>query len=415
VRSNARQPRRPPARPVLGLLLAFTLVWTAVPLAAAQDEREADDERRYESPTYGYTLEWDESWEIGQEFSEQGYDLLQLGRNQSTLWLEGQQGFAGDYTACLEDTIETFDDELGVSDLEPALDEDGEPIEDDDGTVAMAIYTFTVELEEGETQEGAALFACATLVPGESVIEVTHLAPLDDYESEVDAAAVVLDTLTIPPPEEIAARSAGPDSGGDGGDTTENLIATMDDAGEDIDAYWAEIFELSELDYESPDVVFYDYTIENECGVMEPLVVGPHYCPLDETIYMDVPFMEVAVLPYGDFAAAFVVAHEWGHHVQHLLDIEQCQIQQCLGGFTSLEVELQADCFAGSWTRHADDLGQLSFGDAESAIVVLAQLVGDPEGTRVYDPAAHGPGSLRAYWFLQGYYGGLSLCLEGME
>jgi predicted metalloprotease len=401
-------------RLALGLLVAASVGWATGPAAVARSGASIAD-GRYESPTYGYTLEWDESWEIGQEFSERGYDLLQLARNQSTLWIEGQQGFAGDYVACLEDSVAAFDDEPGVSDVDPVLDEAGEPIVEDDGTVALAVYTFTVELDEGDPREGAALFACATLLPGEAVIEVTHLAPRDDFEAEVAAAAEVLESLTIPSPEEIAERSAAPEPGGQAADPTERLVAVMDGAAADIDAFWAEIFATSGVNYESPAVVFYDQTIENACGVMEPLVVGPHYCPLDETIYLDVPFMELAVLPFGEFAAAFVVAHEWGHHVQHLLELEKCQIQECLGGFTSLELELQADCFAGAWTRFADDQGQLGFGDAESAVVVLAQLVGDPEGTRVYDRAVHGPGSLRAYWFLQGYYGGLSTCLEGME
>ncbi len=430
--------RHPSAFLVLALALVQAL---ALVPGRAMAQGVDEDANTYESPTFGYTLSWGEAWSVEEEFSENDFDFLQLGTSRSTLYLEGQENFEGEVDACLENALGNITGEPDIDNVEPLEGEDGKPVAGAEEGRAYAAYTYEVPQEDAEPLAGAAYLECRTLIPGTAALEITFATGRDSYEDEQPLAQEVLDTLVIPVPAEgedsdPGETDADADAGEedeDEGDTTvnddastsddgdtaddeasaEELIELMQESAADIDEYWSATFEASGLDYESPTVEYYDDTIETGCGTVEPLGTGPHYCPPDRAIYMDVPFMEdYVVSDYGEFSAAFVVAHEWGHHIQELLDVRSCQIQECLVGSTSLEIELQADCMAGSWTRYADDEGSLRFGDTESAVVVLAQLVGDPEGTAVDDPAVHGPGSLRAYWFLNGYYNGVEICLS---
>jgi predicted metalloprotease len=314
----------------------------------------------------------------------------------------------------VQDSIESITTEVGVSDVEP-MQRDGEVIEAGSPLVAYAALTFTLTGEDGEAVEGAVYVECRTLIGDEAVLEITHITAAEFFEEEHASVVTILRSLHMPSvsrtDEQQQPRRVSQD-GNTPREDSDELVTSMEDSAESIDTFWAKTFDEIGLDYESPEVVFYDRPVNSGCGGAAPMEVGPHYCYVDSTIYIDTIFMEELILPYGEFALAFVIAHEWGHHLQNELDVSQCQIQQCLGGYTSLETELQADCIAGMWTRYADDAELLSYGDAESAVRVLAELVGDPEGTSVDDPAVHGPGSLRAYWFLRGYYEGAAACFD---
>ena len=419
----------------LALLLGQAVSLGPVRVAAqGQGINQGQDSHSYTSPTFGYTVEWDDVWSVTQEFSESDFDLLKLETQASTLWLEGQYGFDGDPAVCLEDSAREQEVQPSIEEWEP-LERGGEVVAGSEEGRAFAAYSYEVE-SEGETLFGVFYFECRTLIPGEAALEITHLTSRDAYGRELAFVEDLLASLVIPEPtagedpeggegeepegnEEGGAtdETAGPEGEEAGGEdwgtvSSEQMIEDLEAAALDIDGFWVEVFAAAEQVYQSPELVFYDAPIDTGCGGAEPRAAGPHYCPPDLTVYMDVPWMTENVLPYGEFAPAFVLAHEWGHHIQQELDIKPCQIQECLGGATSLELELQADCLAGAWTRYADDNQSLQFGSAESAVVVLAQLVGDKEGTRIYDPALHGPGSLRAYWFLNGYYNGVEQCLS---
>ena len=365
------------------------------------------DGNRYVSPTFGYSVSWGDAWSVAEEFSESGFDLLELETRDGILWLEGQTDFGGDAAACLADAASSLDNEPGVENFAPVA-EDGTPVAGGDESRAFATYSYDLTFDDGTSAAAMAYLECRTIIPGEAVLEITHVAGSEVYAAEAAAAREVLATLVVPAPGEAGTPGAGVDS------TADRLVVVMEDAAADIDDFWQRTFAAAgeEDDYRTPATVFFDDAVETACGPAAPMEAGPFYCPLDETIYMDIRFMTELVLPeYGEFAAAFVVAHEWGHHIQQVLDIKQCEVHRCLSGATSLEIELQADCLAGAWTRFADDQGTLAFGDREAAVAVLARLVGDPEGTRIDDPAVHGPGSLRAYWFLKGYYEGVGTCL----
>ena len=395
-------------RTVTGALLGLSLLAPSGAIGVAAQGVEANT---YESPTYGYTIAWDGAWTVDREESEDDFDILKIDTEFSSLWFEGQRDFDGDPEACLDDSVSSFEDETNVLSVEPREDDLGS--EDDR---AFGVYDFTMSGEDDEELPGTMYLECRTLIPGEAALEITHLAGAAAYEDEAELVADVLGTL------ELFQIEAGQDDGDheptgesddDGSDSSDDIQGLMEIASSSIDEFWTATFEQLDIEYESPDIVYYDDTIETACGnAIEPMEIGPHYCPADSTIYMDLPFMEALVTPYGEFALGFVVAHEWGHHLQNVLEIPDCEIQQCLGGYTSLETELQADCVAGVWTAFADEAGLTNYGDAESAVIVLADLVGDPEGTSVADPSVHGPGSLRAYWFLRGYYDGVGICFD---
>ncbi|MDP9364960.1 MAG: neutral zinc metallopeptidase [Chloroflexota bacterium] len=176
----------------------------------------------------------------------------------------------------------------------------------------------------------------------------------------------------------------------------------------DLDDFWKDVFSAESVRYGSPTVVPFGQPVDTACGAVDASI-GPAYCPLDRTIYLEQGFLIGAEFEIGDFAAAFVVAHEWGHHVQHLRGFERSEAPDEFGELYSIELELMADCYAGVWTRDADTRGILDPGDVEEAILLALQL-GDLPGTSPHDPTAHGTNPQRVKAFLDGYFDGIMAC-----
>ncbi|CAA9583055.1 MAG: YpfJ protein, zinc metalloprotease superfamily [uncultured Thermomicrobiales bacterium] len=183
---------------------------------------------------------------------------------------------------------------------------------------------------------------------------------------------------------------------------------TVEVSAADLDAFWREAFAAEPERYVAPAVLPFDQVTFTGCGAADASF-GPFYCPLDRTIYLEERFLTGAETAIGDFAAAFVVAHEWGHHVQHLRGFRSSEVPTAFGDLYSIEFELMADCYAGVWTQDADTRGILESGDVEEAVVLALQL-GDASGTSPYDPSAHGTNAQRANAFLDGYLNGISAC-----
>ena len=181
---------------------------------------------------------------------------------------------------------------------------------------------------------------------------------------------------------------------------------------------WGDLFpEQVGQPYVEPEMVLYSGATETACGYGEA-ATGPFYCPADNRIYLDTDFfvtLDRQLGAGGDFAAAYVVAHEVGHHIQNELGILQ-QVAQAKGGAGQAEanalqvrVELMADCLAGIWARQIGDrYGALERGDLEEALNA-AERIGDDtlqrEAGRVVRPDSftHGTSAQRARWFLTGY------------
>ena len=179
---------------------------------------------------------------------------------------------------------------------------------------------------------------------------------------------------------------------------------------------WTDIFRQKGKEYQKPTLVTFDGQVTSACG-MASAAVGPFYCPGDANVYIDVSFfkeLEDKFNAPGDFAQAYVVAHEVGHHVQNLLGIsnkvhaEQSRMSQEEGNELSVRLELQADFLAGVWAHHAQKKAQiLEPGDVESALKA-ATAIGDDrlqmegQGYVVPDSFTHGTSKQRVRWFRLG-------------
>jgi uncharacterized protein len=187
----------------------------------------------------------------------------------------------------------------------------------------------------------------------------------------------------------------------------------------DVDATWQKIFTESGKTYEQPVVVLYDNGVQSACG-NTPSTVGPFYCPRDHKVYLDLTFMEQLqrrLNAPGDFAQAYIVAHEIGHHVQNLLGVmedvaREEQEDPESGNELSVRVELQADCLAGVWAHSAFAKGDLlESGDLEEGLTAAA-AVGDDriqkQSGQGVDPDSftHGSSEQRVTWFRAGFDGG---------
>ena len=212
-----------------------------------------------------------------------------------------------------------------------------------------------------------------------------------------------------------------------GATPSSDLEATpSDDAGKfvdfvagDVDATWTKLFQQSGKTYEQPVVVLYEQGVQSQCGAT-PSTVGPFYCPLDRKVYLDIGFMEELqqrLGAQGDFAQAYIIAHEIGHHVQNLLgvmdDVNLAQQENPDdANELSVRLELQADCLAGVWGHSAYQRGDLlETGDLEEGLNAAA-AVGDDRIQRSQtgrvDPESftHGTAEQRVKWFRAGFDGG---------
>ncbi len=190
---------------------------------------------------------------------------------------------------------------------------------------------------------------------------------------------------------------------------TETILADTEDT-------WNALFRSLGGDYREPSLVLYRNATASSCGLGQA-AMGPFYCPMDEKVYLDLAFFDELQTRFkapGDFAQAYVIAHEIGHHVQTLLGISD-QVQKAKRGLTqtranqlTVRQELQADCLAGVWAYHADRSRQLlESGDVEEGLRA-ASAIGDDrlqKQARGYvspDSFTHGSSAQRVRWFRVG-------------
>ena len=180
----------------------------------------------------------------------------------------------------------------------------------------------------------------------------------------------------------------------------------------DTEDTWHEIFSQMGRSYEEPKLVLFSGAVQSACGFAQS-ASGPFYCPGDRKVYLDTSFFDELGRRFGapgDFAQAYVIAHEIGHHVQTLLGISQ-QVGRGDNAM-SVRLELQADCFAGIWANHAQrSRDMLEAGDVEEALTA-ATAIGDDrlqqqsQGYVVPDAFTHGSSAQRVRWFRQGMQAG---------
>lgn len=189
----------------------------------------------------------------------------------------------------------------------------------------------------------------------------------------------------------------------------------LQDVTRDLDTFYRDSFGYTEFRYESPAVklIREGERAGTGCGSTES-GFWAFYCPPDETVYLDEPFLG-QLQQQADFAVAFVVAHEWAHHVQTGVGIERVQdTPEQWNELYSIELELMADCLSGAWTLDADTRGLLETDDIDEVINFTVQYLGDPPGTDAYDPQAHGTADQRVESFLNGYENGFLGCNQAI-
>ncbi|CUB00041.1 KPN_02809 family neutral zinc metallopeptidase [Thiomonas bhubaneswarensis] len=188
----------------------------------------------------------------------------------------------------------------------------------------------------------------------------------------------------------------------------------------DTEDTWRELFQQAGRQYVDPKLVLFSGAVQSACGYAQA-ATGPFYCPSDQKLYLDTQFfqeLQQRLGARGDFAQAYVIAHEVGHHVQNLLGVE-AKVREAMqrsspqrANALLVRLELQADCYAGVWAYHAQHERQvLEPGDVEEAINA-AQAVGDDrlqqraQGYVVPDSFTHGTSAQRARWFETGFASG---------
>ena len=200
-------------------------------------------------------------------------------------------------------------------------------------------------------------------------------------------------------------------------DPLADMIAVVIADTEDV---WGELFANQGRRYEQPALVLFTGSTRSACGLGQA-AMGPFYCPADRKAYIDLGFYEEMRTRFrapGDFAQAYVIAHEIGHHVQNLLGVSnkvrqmQAQAGKAEGNQLSVRLELQADCLAGVWANRADKArGILESGDIEEALNA-ASAIGDDRlqkqtrGTVVPESFTHGTSTQRQHWFRTGLQSG---------
>jgi uncharacterized protein len=221
------------------------------------------------------------------------------------------------------------------------------------------------------------------------------------------------DVPTAPAPPSSPSSPSSPPAPAGARDETKEFIARVLGDTEDT---WTKLFRDMQGQYRAPRLVLFRGGVESACG-MASSAVGPFYCSADQRVYLDRAFFEDLSRRFGapgEFARAYVIAHEIGHHVQNLMGITEKVAQQrertggARGNQLSVRLELQADCLAGVWGFYAKQRGLLEPGDVESGLGAAAAIGDDRIQQQVQGQVnpeswTHGSSEQRQRWFLAGY------------
>lgn len=198
-------------------------------------------------------------------------------------------------------------------------------------------------------------------------------------------AVTVVPAPPAPSPAPAPPRSSGPAG---------SIEAFVRELTPQIDRYWRERFAASGGPYTTPRVLWTERGRGVPTACSHRPMLGPGYCPVDQTVALDAAFFEPLWRRGADGAVVVVIAHEWGHHIQRLLGTLNTV-------YLNIQEELQADCFAGGFFGYADGMGWLDPGDIDEAVEMSASG-GDPPSTAWSDPRAHGSGQQRVDAFRRG-------------
>ncbi len=202
-------------------------------------------------------------------------------------------------------------------------------------------------------------------------------------------------------------------SGAQAGDPEDTVFEFTKFVAKDTQDTWTKLFASSDKQYPRAPVVIFSTATQSGCGTASSQT-GPFYCPTDNKVYLDLSFFNELSRRFGApgvFAAAYVIAHEVGHHVQSVLGIEadvrrKQRDDPDNANVYLVRLELQADCFAGVWARSTYNRGLLESGDLEEGIGAAAAVGDDRLGARSPEQWTHGSSALREQWFKTGFDSG---------
>jgi predicted metalloprotease len=224
----------------------------------------------------------------------------------------------------------------------------------------------------------------------------------------------VISNTNIDPATQTSGGALAPEDSAREEPTVQFVSFVLDDA----QRTWQRILPAAGTDYQPARLVLFRDAVRSGCGAAQS-AMGPFYCPLDERVYIDLGFYDELRSRFGapgDFAQAYVLAHEIGHHVQHLLgtDARVRRAQQSnprLANALSVAMELQADCYAGIWAHSTEERQLLETGDVEEGLGAAAavgddRIQGRTMGEVNAESFTHGTSQQRASWFMRGFRSG---------
>ncbi len=263
-----------------------------------------------------------------------------------------------------------------------------------------------------EDRRGVRVGRAGVAISGTALLFVVALALLTG-ENPIE----LLNTIGGPSVSVDDPRSGGGGPMGAPADDLGKFASSVLGSTEDV---WARVLPASGRQYEEPTLVLFAQAVQSACGFASA-AVGPFYCPLDSKVYLDLSFFHELERRFGapgDFAQAYVIAHEVGHHVQNLIGIAskvrsaQERLSPDDANALSVRLELQADCLAGVWAHHANrDSHLLEPGDVEEGLTA-AGAIGDDQmqkraqGYTVPESWTHGSSAMRMRWLRQGLQSG---------
>jgi len=229
----------------------------------------------------------------------------------------------------------------------------------------------------------------------------------------IDPIQVLTGDDAMQPRSESPADPGAPAGSEAGMDDAKAFVAAVLGETEDV---WNGIFKANGKTYEEPTLTLFSGQVPSACGYASA-ASGPFYCPGDRKVYLDTAFFDQLASQFragGDFAQAYVIAHEVGHHVQNLIGVlpkfnEMRQhMDEVEANRMSVKVELQADCFAGIWAHYTEQKGIVEDGDIDEALNAAKQIGDDTlqkrtQGYVVPDAFNHGTSAQRKEWFYRGY------------
>jgi len=248
-----------------------------------------------------------------------------------------------------------------------------------------------------------------------AVVAISLLLGLNPLDVIVSMQGGDVPTAPAPQSPSPQSPSVSPSAPSGARDETKEFVARVLGDTEDT---WSKLFRDLQSQYRAPRLVLFRGGVESACG-MASSAVGPFYCPADERVYLDRAFFEDLSKRFGapgEFARAYVIAHEIGHHVQNLMGITDKVAQERQRGGTrgnqlSVRLELQADCLAGVWGYYAKQRGLLEPGDVESGLGAAAAIGDDrlqrqTRGQVAPESFTHGSSEQRVRWFRTGLESG---------